>query len=87
MAPEKFMVRWASLILLRIWAIDPINFEFQKNCSVLYCHDPAGETQCSKRWMQIATHVPTSENKLPPLWNMKKRNFALISSSVKVKAP
>ena len=75
MAPEKFMIRWVSLILLQISVIDPMNPSFKQNCSVLYCHDPEGETQCSKRWMQIATHVPTSENKLPPLWNVKKKKL------------
>ena len=68
--------------------LTPLAPSFKQSCSVLYCHDPAGETQCCKRWMQIATYVPTSENKSPPLWNMKKkRNFAFISLGVKVKAP
>ena len=37
--------------------------------------------------MQIANYVPTFETKLPQLCNVSKRNFALTSLGVKIKAP
>ena len=85
MAPEKFMVRWATVLYFS--KFQSLTASFKQNGSVSYCHDPAGETQWSTRWMQIATYVPTFEKKLPLLWNMNRGNFELISLGAKVKAP
>ena len=77
------MIRWATVLYLS--KFQSLNPSFKQNGSVLYCYNLAGETQWSTRWLQIATYVPTSETKLPPLWN-KNRETALISLGVKVKA-
>ena len=55
------------LYFSRFQQLTPLTTRFKQNFSVLYCCDPAGETQSNKRQMQIATYVLTSETKLPPL--------------------
>ena len=61
-----------------------LSYRFKQNLSSSYCHDPAEKTQCWTSWMQIATYVPTSATKLPPLWNKSKIKFALTSLRFKV---